>query len=107
MSNSIVEITNENFESLINGDKPVLVDFWAAWCGPCQMLKPIFEEVAEEIKDRVIPAKLNVDECEQIALKYNVMSIPTLVLFENGAEKTRKVGYSPKAAIIDFINQNV
>lgn len=107
MSNNIVEVTNESFEKLISGDKPVLVDFWAAWCGPCQMLKPIFEEAAEELKDKVIPAKLNVDECEQIALQYNVMSIPTLVLFVNGAEKARRVGYSPKAAIIDFVNQNV
>ena len=106
MSNSIVEVTNENFDSLINGDKPVIMDFWAAWCGPCMMLKPIFEEVAEELKDKVTFAKLNVDECEQIALKYNVMSIPTIVLFKNGAEIARRVGYSPKAAIVDFVDKN-
>ena len=83
---AVVEITKDNFEhTVLKADKPVLVDFWAEWCGPCQMMGPIVDEVAEERNDIII-GKLNVDTQPEIALRYNVMSIPTLILFENGEE---------------------
>ncbi len=96
-------LTNENFDEVINGTKPVLVDFWATWCGPCKMLAPTIEELAEELKDEVVVAKLDVDKAQQIAMKYGVMSIPTLVLFNGGKEVKRTVGFQPKAKLLDFL----
>ena len=96
-------LNKENFDEVINGTKPVLVDFWATWCGPCKMLAPTIEELAEELKDEIVVAKLDVDQVQEIAVKYQVMSIPTLVLFEKGEEVRRTVGFQPKARILDFI----
>ncbi len=96
-------LTKENFDEIINGDKPVLVDFWATWCGPCKMLAPTIEELAEELKDEVVVAKLDVDKAQEIAVKYQVMSIPTLILFKDGKEVKRTVGFQPKAKLLDFI----
>jgi len=96
-------LTNENFNEIINGDKPVFVDFWATWCGPCKMLAPTIEELATELEGEVVVAKLDVDKAQEIAMKYQVMSIPTMVLFENGKEIRRTVGFQPKAKILDFI----
>ena len=88
---AVVEITKDNFEqTVLKADKPVLVDFWAEWCGPCQMMGPIVDEVAEE-RDDIIIGKLNVDTQPEIALRYNVMSIPTLILFENGEEAQKSI----------------
>lgn len=96
-------LTKENFDQIINGDKPVLVDFWATWCGPCKMVGPIIEELSEELKDEIVVAKLDVDRQQDIAVKYQVMSIPTLILFKDGKEVKRSVGFKPKAQILDFI----
>lgn len=93
-----------NFEAeVLKADKPVLVDFWASWCMPCRMLAPVVEEIAEETKDRVIVGKINVDEEGELARKYRVASIPTLIVFENGQEVRRSVGVIDKEDILDML----
>ena len=102
---AVVEITKDNFEhTVLKADKPVLVDFWAEWCGPCQMMGPIVDEVAEERNDIII-GKLNVDTQPEIALRYNVMSIPTLILFENGEEAQKSIGLISKEELLGLINK--
>ena len=102
---AVVEITKDNFEhTVLKADKPVLVDFWAEWCGPCQMMGPIVDEVAEERNDIII-GKLNVDTQPEIALRYNVMSIPTLILFENGGEAQKSIGLISKEELLELINK--
>lgn len=102
MSN-VITVTSENFESeVLNSEKPVLVDFWASWCGPCRMLSPIVDEIAEEVQTIKI-GKVNVDEQQDLAGKFGVMSIPTLILFKNGQSVNKSVGAKSKAALLDFI----
>ena len=101
---AIEHIETNNFEELINGDKPVLVDFFATWCGPCKMLSPILEQVAEET-DKVVIAKCDIDECMEIAQKYNIMSVPTLVAFKSGEEVKRAVGFRRKTQLLELIDE--
>jgi len=99
-----ITITKDNFEEeVINSSLPVLVDFWATWCGPCRMLAPVIEEIATEYQGRVKVGKINVDEEQELAVKYGVMSIPTVILFKNGTVENTTVGYVPKEKLIDMI----
>lgn len=98
--NNVVEVTDRDFEELVvNSSAPVLVDFWAAWCGPCRMVAPIVESLAGELAGSLTVAKLNVDENQGTAARFGVMSIPTLILFKEGQAVERLVGYMPKAEI--------
>ena len=97
---SVVTITLENFENeVIKSDKPVLVDFWAPWCGPCRMLSPVVDEIAEE-NSNIKVGKVNVDEQEELAMRFGIMSIPTLIVFKNGEAVKKTMGVQPKAAIL-------
>ena len=101
---SIVHVTKENFNELIKGDKPVLMDFFATWCGPCKMLGPILEQLADET-DKIIIAKCDIDECMEFAQQYNIMSVPTLLVFKDGTEMERAVGFRQKAQLLDLISK--
>lgn len=94
----LINVTKENFETLVKGsDKPVIVDFWAEWCGPCRMLTPILEDVAKAHSDKVTVVKVNIDQEPELAQQYQVMSIPTVKIFKGGAEVKTQVGVQPKA----------
>ena len=97
-NDNVIVVNDDNFDEVVlQSDTPVLVDFWAAWCGPCKMVGPIVEELADDFAGKAKVCKLNVDEAGRTAQSYEVMSIPTLILFKDGEEKDRVVGFRPKS----------
>ncbi|MGN6712723.1 thioredoxin [Anaerocolumna jejuensis DSM 15929] len=101
---SVLKITKDNFnQEVVESDKPVLLDFWASWCGPCKMVGPIVEQVAEETIDTVKVGKVNVDEEPELAQQFRVMSIPTLVVMKDGKVVETSVGVKPKQAILSML----
>ncbi len=101
----VIKLTAENFEeTVLKSSKPVLIDFFATWCGPCKMLSPVVDEVAEEVDD-VVFCKVDVDAESSLAEKFNIMSVPTLVLVENGEVENSSVGFMPKEELLEFIGK--
>ena len=102
---AIVNVTDQNFTQE-TAEGLVLADFWAPWCGPCKMIAPVLEEIDGEMEDKVQIVKLDVDENQETAGKYGVMSIPTLLLFKNGEVVDQVIGFQPKEALVDIINKH-
>ena len=97
--------TVATFKDIISGPKPVMVDFWAVWCGQCRMLSPTVDELAETYADKIDVVKCNVDDCQEIAMEYGIRSIPTLLFFKNGEVVDRSVGAVPRQEIVDIIEK--
>ncbi len=105
-NNKIINLNNDNFnEEVLESDIPVLVDFWAAWCGPCRMIAPILEQLADEYDEKVKIAKVNVDEQTELASQYGVMSIPTLFLFKDGEVVKQTIGVRPKGELESMLDE--
>jgi thioredoxin 1 len=108
MMSKPIEVTDATFEAeVLKADLPVLVDFWAAWCGPCKMIAPIVEELAKDYAGKLKVCKLNVDENNQTAAQFGIMSIPTLMLFKGGKPVERLIGYMPKAKLVEKLSPHL
>lgn len=104
---NIIEANAATFDNLLTNDLPVVIDFWAPWCGPCRMLSPVVDEIAGELEGKIVVAKCNVDENQDLAMKYGVMSIPTIVMLKGGSEVMRSVGAVPKPKLKGDIEANL
>ncbi|MZP30969.1 thioredoxin [Heliobacterium undosum] len=107
-SANVVALTDDNFRTqVLESSKPVLVDFWAAWCGPCKMIAPIIDEVADATAGKAVVGKLNVDENRAIAAEYGIMSIPTLLVFKGGQVVDKAIGFKPKEELVKLLNKHI
>ncbi|MDJ0655957.1 MAG: thioredoxin TrxA [Xanthomonadales bacterium] len=108
MSENIIHVSDDQFDDQVLGsDGPVLVDFWAEWCGPCKMIAPVLDQVADEYGDKIKVAKVDVDTNKQVAIKFNIRSIPTLMIFKNGQVEATKMGAMSKSQLTEFIDQAI
>ena len=107
MAGNIMELTSANFKSTVDSGTPVLVDFWAPWCGPCRVIAPILEEVAREFDGKARVAKVNVDDSPDIASQFGVRGIPTLILFKDGRIQGQMVGVNPKSNIVSLLQKSL
>lgn len=108
MSDNVTSVSSDNFDAeVLQADKPVLVDFWAEWCGPCRMIAPVLEQVADEKQGELKVVKLNVDENQDIAQRFSVRGIPTLILFKNGDAAATQTGAVGKAQLAAFVEQHI
>ena len=108
MSENIIHVSDDSFEQeVLQSDKPVLIDYWAEWCGPCKMIAPVLAELADEYADKVQIAKLNIDDNPATPPKYGIRGIPTLMLFKNGEVEATKVGAVSKAQLTAFLDENI
>ena len=107
MAGNILELTNTNFNATIEGQTPVLVDFWAPWCGPCRAIAPILEEIAKEFDGKALIGKVNVDSSPDIASQFGVRGIPTLILFKGGKIMEQMVGMNAKSGIVSLLQKNI
>lgn len=108
MSGKIIEITNDTFqESVLKAETPVVVDFWASWCGPCRMVAPIMEELADDFEGRIKVAKVNVDDQGELAAQFRIMSIPTILIFKNGQIAEKIVGARSKGEFVELIEKQL
>ncbi|AAU03492.1 thioredoxin [Rickettsia typhi] len=105
MVNNVTDISFKN--EVLESDLPVIVDFWAEWCGPCKMLIPIIDEISKELQDKVKVLKMNIDENPKTPSEYGVRSIPTIMLFKNGEQKDTKIGLQQKKSLLDWINKSI
>lgn len=108
MTDNVTHVSDSSFETeVINAGKPMLVDYWAEWCGPCKMIDPVLKEIAAEYDDRIGIAKVNIDENPQIAQQFKIRSIPTLMLFKDGKVQGTKIGAATKGVLKEFIDQHI
>ncbi|QOC23353.1 thioredoxin TrxA [Wenzhouxiangella sp. AB-CW3] len=108
MTENIIHVNDSDFEDkVLKADGPVLVDYWAEWCGPCKMIEPILNELADEYGGRLKIAKLNIDENQQVTTRYKIRGIPTLMIFENGEHQGTKVGALTKSALKEFVEETL
>ncbi|MGH2272648.1 thioredoxin [Anaerohalosphaeraceae bacterium U12dextr] len=105
MAGNVIELTDDTFDATINGDMPVLVDFWAPWCGPCKMLGPVIEQIANEYAGKAVICKMNTDDQRQAAIQFGISAIPTIILFKDGQMVKKWVGLTQKSVLTAAIDE--